>query len=113
MKSTFFSSCLVLLLAATASVTATSSAGHARRRHHSRKLSSAAAAAAEALNKPTDGTPVSDFAADPALPAAKLAAAALKLKKGSMTYPVDPGSKVHSTIYTDWNTGKNVRIFPA
>jgi chitosanase len=108
MKATFFSTIALLGLTLASTVGASHNADFARRRHHARKTSSSAAiSAAEAMNKASDGVPASDFEADASLPAAKLAAAALKLKKVATSYPISDGSKTISKIYTDWDTGKN------
>jgi chitosanase len=65
-------------------------------------------AAAAELNNPNSGTPASDFKASASLPAAKLAAAAKKAKNAGEKYQIDQGSKIWSTIYTDWADFKNV-----
>jgi hypothetical protein len=96
MKSTFFLTYFAFLGACGSAF-----ANHqAHRRHHAR--SSAAIATAAKENKPTSGTPVSEFAANANLPAAGLAAAAKKAKKAGQKYQISQGSKSHSTIYTDW-----------
>lgn len=111
MKATFFSTIALLGLALASTVGASNHADFARRRHHARKSSSksssAAVSAAEAMNKADGGPAASEFEADANIPAAKLAAAALKLKKSTFSYPISQGSKTISKIYTDWNTGKN------
>lgn len=109
MRFTLFSTALLTVLATFGST----DASHSRRRLHTRRsgLSSAAVSVAESLNKPaaSAGTPSSDFAAKSSIPAVALAAAALKLKKAATKYQIDQGSKTWSTIYEDWDTGKNVR----
>ncbi|KAF7973572.1 hypothetical protein HWV62_14846 [Athelia sp. TMB] len=107
MKATFFSTIALLGLTLASTVGASHHADFARRRHHARKSSSAAVSAAESMNKATGGPPAADFEADANIPVAKLAAAALKLKKSTFSYPISQGSKTISKIYTDWNTGKN------
>jgi len=107
MKSTFFSAIALLTISLASTVGASHNAAFAQRRHHARKVSSSAISAAEAMNKANGGTPASDFEADASLPAAALAAAALKLKKVAKSYPISAGSKTISKIYTDWDTGKN------
>jgi len=107
MKATFFSTIALLGLTLASTVSASLHADFARRRHHARKTaSSAAISAAEAMNKADGGPPASDFEAESSIPAAKIAAAALKLKKVATSYPISAGSKTISKIYTDWDTGK-------
>ncbi|KZP20395.1 glycoside hydrolase family 75 protein [Athelia psychrophila] len=106
MKSTFVSTIALLSITLASTVGASSHHAAFARRHHRSRSSGSAVSSAEKLNKATGGTPASEFEADASLPAVALAAAALKLKKSSSSYPISDGSKTISKIYTDWSTGK-------
>ena len=104
MRSTFFLTYFAFLLGACGSASANH---HEHRRHHARATAAIVAAAAK-QNNPTSGTPISDFSAGAGLPVAGLAAAAKKAKKAGQKYPISHGSKISSTIYTDWAGFKSV-----
>jgi len=93
MRSTFIlTSSLVFLLGI---CNTASAVPHNHGRLHARSSS--------VVDATASGAPApSAFAADPKLPVAKLAAAAKKAKDVGEKYPISHGSKISSTIFTDW-----------